>query len=547
MIQTHICFQNYRKYNETTSSIITGQGFYEEKHYKEEELAELVSSWSVKNDFLAGLNNLNGFYMLIRKEENILFAAVDRVRSIPLFYGQMGKTFYLSDNAEWIRSKVKDKELDSLAKKEFTLTGYVTGRDTLSSNVKQLQAGEALFVEYDEDEENLKVKIERYYKFVHRDDSYNNLKQLMDEHDKVLFNVFKRLIKVANGRPLLVPLSGGYDSRLIVLMLNRLNYKNVITFSYGRTRNRESEISQKIAKCLGLRWEFIPYSNEDWQNWYNSEELKTYRDFGSGLSSVAHIQDWPAVWKLKEQNLIPEDSIFIPGHTGDFISGGHIPVQFNNMEFIDDKCLLNSIYKKHYVLDKQARIIDTLDTLKGATISKILELSEATKSQNHVDAASKFEKWEWQERQAKFIINSVRAYDYWNYDWWLPLWDYEYMEFWCNVPLKFRLNQYLYKDYVNQMSPNEIRLILSEGDSNLSPKRTMKNVILSFFSDSLKQKLIQVLKYNEKSIIKNYHLHPLALWGIYTLDDCLINAERYENINSGLALDYIQYVSKNEQ
>ncbi len=538
MIHINLNFYNYRKYIQTSSCIISGQGFYEGKHYKDTDFADLVSTWSNRKEFLAGIAKLSGFFVIVKKKNNSLFAVVDRVRSIPLFYGQKENNFYLSDDAEWVRKQVEDNELDSIAKEEFLLTGYVTGKDTLFPNVKQLQAGEALFVE--ETYVGLEVKTERYYKFIHKYEENNNIQKLMDEHDKVLLNIFRRLIKVANGRKLLVPLSGGLDSRLIVLMLKRLGYENVLTFSYGRIGNKESEVSRKVAERLGLQWYFIPYSNEKWFSWYNSLELKKYFEFAGGLSSIPHIQDWPAVWQLKEKKLIPKNSIFVPGHTGDFISGGHIPIIFKKLNEVNNELLLTSIVKKHYVLQRQ---IKSSDLLQNEIKEKILILSEASSTQNNVKASSKYEKWEWQERQAKFIVNSIRVYDYWGYEWWIPLWDYDYMKFWIKVPLMYRINQYMFKEYLQKLTSEIVGDVIISDEFNLSYQKKLKKFLSSYINDSSKAKIKKILKSNKRNLIREYKLHSLAWWGIYTFEEYLLNAKMYENINSALAIDYIKYVS----
>ncbi|WP_269848621.1 asparagine synthase-related protein [Methanosarcina horonobensis] len=49
------------------------------------------------------------------------------------------------------------------------------------------------------------------------------------------------------------------------------------------------------------------------------------------------------------------------------------------------------------------------------------------------------------ERQAKFIINSVRVYEFFGYEWRIPLWDAELMEFFLRVPIEHRINRNLYK------------------------------------------------------------------------------------------------------
>jgi asparagine synthase (glutamine-hydrolysing) len=54
------------------------------------------------------------------------------------------------------------------------------------------------------------------------------------------------------------------------------------------------------------------------------------------------------------------------------------------------------------------------------------------------DVRSSLESWNWQERQAKFIANAVRVYEFWGYEWRLPFWDAEVVDFWAAVPPALR-------------------------------------------------------------------------------------------------------------
>ena len=164
---------------------------------------------------------LNGFFSFVHIRENEIIAAVDRVRSIPIFYGTTNNKVYLSDDAEWVRLQVGDSEMDPVARDEFQLTNYVTGKDTLFPNVKQLQAGELLRITCTDKEPN--VQTYRYYSFTHTEPEEWEEPTLREELGRVTEAAFQRLIQYADGRQIVVPLSGGYDSRLIVAMLKRLS------------------------------------------------------------------------------------------------------------------------------------------------------------------------------------------------------------------------------------------------------------------------------------------------------------------------------------
>lgn len=65
-------------------------------------------------------------------------------------------------------------------------------------------------------------------------------------------------------------------------------------------------------------------------------------------------------------------------------------------------------------------------------------------------AASAFERWEWQERQAKFIVNSVRVYEAFGHEWRLPWWDASLMDFWSMIPVHMRARRALFLRYMER-------------------------------------------------------------------------------------------------
>lgn len=394
------------KWTQNTGVYTKGYTFDGKNSFKRyENLNRYFSNWNDEEVFRNILLNTNGFFAVIIETRNYIFAAVDRIRSIPIFYGYINGDFYISDDARYIKEKVKDEEMDEISKIEFLLTGYVTNNDTLYSNVKQLRAGEYLVF----DKINNRLKLQRYFEFRHKDFYDLSEEELIEELDKVHVNTIRRLIDSLEGRTAVIPLSGGQDSRLIAVMLKRLGYENVICFTYGKQGNSESETSKKIADYLGYKWIFVPYTMEKWDKWYNSDDMKKYMFFGDNLTSLPHIQDFPAVWEMKEKRLIPEDSVFIPGHAADFIQGSHIPLWFLEREQISAKELLNSIYEQHYSLWGWPKPKKQLNKQFAKKVTNIVKTINDCSAE---DAADIFECWDWQERQAKFITNSIRVYEF---------------------------------------------------------------------------------------------------------------------------------------
>lgn len=410
---------------------------------REELLSALPDGAARLGEWGDRLRKLNGFFALVRTSDDTVIAAVDRLRSIPLFYASAGGRLLLSDSAEWVRSRLRLERFDAEAEDEFRRSGYVTGRRTLFEGIEQLQAGEVLAF----DGQTQRLDLERYYVFKSSLASEPVAPETATKTlDEAVDRSVHRLIEYADGRQIVVPLSGGYDSRLVALKLRQLAYPNVLTFTYGLAGNAEARVSQNVAESLGLAWHIVHQSRDAWRQAYMSADLTRYQRFASNWASVPHHQDWLAVRTMAETDTIEADAVFAPGHTGDFIAGGHLAGVVSGTRGTFPKSrLAEAILRKHLSLapwtneDRQrwlARLAESLDAAAQLTAPEL---------------ASAFEAWEWQERQAKFIVNSVRVYEHFGYDWWLPLWDAELMDLFTSLPMDLRLGKGLYDRYVTEM------------------------------------------------------------------------------------------------
>lgn len=459
------------------------------------------------------LKSIGGFYAWVEQSSGTIRAAVDHVRSKPLFYASNGNNFYLSDKAEWVRRQVGDKKMDSVSKEEFLLAGYVTGSDTLYPNVKQLQAGEVLVAS--EKKGDLSVKKHRYYRFIHKQPEKFNELFLRNKLEKVAYNSIENLIQYAKNRQIVVPLSGGYDSRIIVLLLKKLGYENILTFTYGISDNYETKISKIVAEKLGLPWKFVEYTNIDLARAWSGNDAKDYRENASNHSSLPHVQDWYAVKKLVEKGDIEQDAVIVPGHTGDFISGGHIPHSVFSGRIFPANDLTNAIIDNHYSNMPKEELV-TLD--KASLTDRISDRIGLPFDGTATSFANSVEVWNWQERQAKYIVNSVRVYDHFNLDWWLPMWDLDFIKFWETVPLALRQNRRWFVKWIDEQSEEAGIVIRTENGNSVSNFKKIKKRIKPFY-DKIPAPLINKIKKADrwvqcKFLNKGFENHFLAFDGL---------------------------------
>lgn len=203
---------------------------------------------------------------------------------------------------------------------EFLVTGYVTGPDILFDRISQVQAGEYLV--YDKRDGSLAKHF--YHRFWHGSYFLDSEEDLLDRLDEIFVCISQRLIESTEGRQIMVPLSGGLDSQTVVAMLKWLGVEDVICFNYGKKGNREADISRQVAEALGYQWYFVEYTKDKLYDNYYSDEMQRYREYGGNLVSLPHTQDFFAIKELEGEGKIPENVVFVPGHSGDMISGGYI-------------------------------------------------------------------------------------------------------------------------------------------------------------------------------------------------------------------------------
>lgn len=400
---------------ESDGIYVKGFLFNDQDHLlKEKTLISYFQGVVSPKDFKNRLYAANGqFAVIINKGDEVYFS-VDRTRTFPLVYSLSEKKLIVSDSS-LIASGGKPELYDNSIQ-EFLTTGYVLGKKSLIKNVSQLIGGE--FVHYKN-----KITTDSFFDYK-KTKQLSTAKPLLEKELKsVLDNLGNRLIKVLNGRTAVIPLSGGYDSRLIAALLTKNNYKNIICFTYGVPSSYEVKTSRKVAQQLKLPWHFVHYNKTLINGFIETEEFHEYYPYATNYVSSFFTQDYFAVRYLKQNNLIPKDSVFIPGHSGDLLAGGSIPKD------LTEENLLSYILKRHFNLRK----INTAQYTE-----KIKETFIGGRP------FEEFDNWNFKERQGKFIINSNRVFEFFGHKHLIPLWDKELILFFQNLELSFKINQNLY-------------------------------------------------------------------------------------------------------
>jgi asparagine synthase (glutamine-hydrolysing) len=538
--ETRIILRNEQEWSTCDGCYCKGKAFLGDALKERAELAVLLAKDKIGEGLAGKMDSLNGFFSVILDLDDATFLAVDRVRSIPLFYSITNNKILVSDDALLILKEIGGGNASRLAASEFLCAGYVTGNETLIDAIKQVCPGEVVRL----DKSNVQTDIHRHRYFVHRpsngpdagDESITS--GLLDGLNDAVVSIFSRLKHLSRGRTIVVPLSGGYDSRLVVTALRGLDCDSVIAFSYGREGNKESGISRRVARELGYEWFFVPYSNDKWEKWGASSQFKSFLDSSHNLCSLPHIQDWPAIWELKEQGVIDGSSVLVPGLAGDFISGSNFPKPLlNQKSAITDRDILGYVVNRRFGLWGADRLLPAT----RADIERKLSASLRIGGTYSLPAACAiYESWEWGERQSKFLANSVRAYDFWGLDWWLPYWDKQFIEFSSSVPFELKRDRKLYKKYVNRRFHELTR-------KRIKTTHERRGLIHTIYSIQTKVPKTPITTLSDiiigtYDLARRYDKHPLAWYGLVGEMEFRSKYTRREDINSFLSMKLLSSI-----
>ena len=194
------------------------------------------------------------------------------------------------------------------------------------------------------------------------------------------------------------------------------------------------------------------------------------------------MDEYFAVRYLKANHIIPDDSVFVPGFSGDFIAGGHL------LPGIKSKTDADKIVKE--IFSRNADMIKPSNIEKKALSSQIkMKVNSHFKEPWLV-----FENWDIKERQAKFIVNSASVFNYFGFDYILPFWDNTFIDFFNAFQFEYKLNKSLYDhtlttaffkparlNFKNEINPTDFQRQLQQIKVRI--KRILPEFLLDIFID----------------------------------------------------------------
>lgn len=291
--------------------IILGDCFWKES--KEESVVQSIAKTDSIGEIQNLLEKITGFFTIIKELDSGYVIATDYINSYPLYYS-IENGYYITDSSEKASALSNQIEFDPVSLMDYRQTSFVTGHYSLLENVHQTQSGEICHIEPE------KIRRYRYFNFEYG----SQTERTVDDVNKNWEKVISRTIEYAAGRPIWIPLSGGFDSRYIITELARKGYEDLHAFSWAsRPTHTEYKTAKRVAESLSVDFHHLDQSHEEWYSTYRTEDrLSVDKKFW--LSSVPVLREWKAVRQLRSRGELSENSVVIPGHSGDMIAGSHL-------------------------------------------------------------------------------------------------------------------------------------------------------------------------------------------------------------------------------
>lgn len=335
----------------------------------------------------------------------------DHLRSWPIFYAVHGGVLHLAENAFDIAAAIPGSRVDDAEAREFLHTGFVIGAGTLWSGVSQVPSGTT--VRIDRRTGDIAQSLERPLQL--REPAVESTQEFTAAFDDAVDDAMQQLYNRADGRLIVLPLSAGLDSRLLATRLARDSYPAVLTYTYGLVGSAEADASREIARSLGLPWVKAEFDRVRLRSAWAEPDTSAFLRETSGGASLPHIQDWYALQSLRADGTLPAGSVVIPGHT---VVSAARDSGLRHDPHVTRGQIVDTLADTHLVLRSQPHGALRLPGVHEKFLDYLGEVDLDGSPRSTMNAV----RWFWQrERQAKYILNSVRAYEHFGLDWALPL------------------------------------------------------------------------------------------------------------------------------
>lgn len=510
---------------------IAGRVVYEGERYTGTQVCRLFERVNTERDLREVLEMITGRYAVIIDRGDTLFAAADHIRHIPIFYAERDNEVLLSPDYTWLSEELDPKQISSKTAIEFVFATYLPGRDTFHPDIRKLQAGEILTASIKKGQ--IETSLSTHFHITDEEERTTDSDELQSQLDDVLLSVFRRFQTVVAGRPVLLGLSGGYDSRLIALMLYRMGFDEVIAYTHNTQSERDIRIARELVDQLGFDWIQLDHTHEEIRKGY---EQYYYGELGAQIGHhgelPVNVANCLTLRKLAADDRVPDDAVFTKGHTI-AEAGKRIPADMLSQTNIGSTDLADIIIEKYY---QHAKVENNFrPTLRQIALDRT-RVSDEPSVDEAIEAIDSFY---WRERLPKFLMTSLYEYEYWNFDCALPFIDREYLSFYASLPPAAKQDRTLYEEYTDHLTNNLLKdpgIYDRDNSTDLANTLDIRSVIEDLVTDTPVEGVARSI--NQAIKVRRIDYSDTGILFAYVDEDVYKNIYTgFESFRTFLALD----------
>ena len=367
----------------------------------------------------------------------------NRAASIPVFWKTLKGCTVVSNSMSALGEHTEKP--DRIAFAESLIWDLPLRARTLQEGISQLQAGYKLVITAD----GAKAQKSHLLEFGSGRTTMHPVDLVRKAAD---LNIRAVELAIRPSERLIVPISGGLDSRCILGAIPPNALHRCSAVSFGQQYSLEMPIGRVVARACGVPWtRYILNANH-----YTRDFTEAIYE-GYGLLPLQHLHLYSALLQCAF-----EPSQVLTGFMGDPVAGA-------DAHHTSD--ILNKDQAVKAMLLKAGLTIERVEELFGSeTVAGIVNdiewLFEDVTSHN---SSSSF--WEYYfivERQSKLITHIFNTLNFAGHILGFPFMDGEWARFYLSLPPKFRVKRYLFRNVLKLQRPDLARIMSTDNFASIT-------------------------------------------------------------------------------
>ena len=437
-------------FNEDRSLCIMMEGEVYDYDNLKEELISRGHKFLVDNDpeFILHLyeecgedfvHKLNGSFVLIiwDNKKQMLLIANDRYGLRPLYYTKHdSKLLFSSEVKAILEDKTFEKVVNDTAVVDFFSFGYILGNKTFFRGVELLPPASILVWQKGQ------ISIKQYWDIRFNEEKEHSEEYYVEKLSKLWLKAVER--RLQGDHRIVVPLSGGLDSRAIVGAIDKINKKHLLegTYTFGKPSCDDVRFARLVSNKLGIKHYF--YELKPDYLVYHAEKAVYLTD---GMFNCIHAHGISSLEDVRKYS-----NVALSGFLGDVLLGGRGLWDLTNLDADIDqyKCfgsppyldILENLFSRQYYSQVKGYLQSSLKDIENDSIK---------------DQYKKLEYFNTKQRQRR-LINYGQIMRRSKVEVRYPFCDNDLVDFVYTIPLKLRRNYNLYIKFYKKIFPELARI-----------------------------------------------------------------------------------------